>query len=125
MPKVKLAQKPTESNAPGWVKDHLEPLDSMKQERDLKRLELLLPGVSELFKELIDMLPNANTGSSEFPVAAGVVKVGESGKTLFISKTLNRVNQLKDSTAHAEMTALRMAEEVLDTKHLDESDRIQ
>lgn len=105
---------------PSWVREQIEGLESMAAERQLAELELRLPGVTEVFGELIASLPDPHEGNLEFPVSAYVVRRGESGRVEVISRAQNRTNSHNDSMAHAEMEAMREAEEKLGTKHLDD-----
>ena len=107
--------------APGWVRDHYEASDWMTNTWNTEQLAHLLPGVTSRFTELLDMLPEdpVSMMNSEFPIAAGIVGQGIDGRVKFVSRSLNMVNARQDSTAHAEMVALQLAQEKIGKKHLD------
>lgn len=66
------------------------------------------------------MLPDPNDRSNtEFPVAAAVVKKGEQGRLVVVATATNACNEKVDSTAHAELEAIRKAGKIADNKNLD------
>lgn len=105
--------------APGWARDYLEGLDFLAKERHMAELEAKLPGLTRVFKSLIQKLPEPNRkGNPEFPVAACVVGKDANGNLEVVSSSLQRVNELNDSIEHAEMLALHEAQKVTGSKHL-------
>lgn len=85
----------------------------------LEKLGLEPSAVGFIFGQLIELLPDPNANATEFPFAAGVFFKKLNGMLKVISTSTNRVNELNDSTAHAELLALREAEEITGSKHLD------
>ena len=109
--------------APGWVRDVMTGHESMAKEKERRELETRLPGITDIFEHLINGLPRAGTrqgvNPGEFPVSASVVRKTEDGKRIeLVSIVRNRTNRLHDSTAHAEIEALREAESKIGAKHL-------
>jgi tRNA(Arg) A34 adenosine deaminase TadA len=102
---------------PSWVREYEEGLESMAKDKEIATLREKLPGIDQIFEDLIAELPPQGKGS-EFPVAAYVVKKGESGRTVVVARSQNLVNTKADSTSHAEMEALRLAQEIEGSKHL-------
>lgn len=111
---------PVLDSQPQWVAEHVEGLNFLEQERQRKELEAQLPGITRVFKDLIGQLPSPNLSDvTEFPVAACVVKKGDNGLVEVVSTAANATNRRSDSTAHAELEAIKAAEDVTGTKHLE------
>ncbi len=106
---------------PQWVSEHLEGLDSLAKEREIAELESQLPGLQKAFRDLISQGQPPYSGSSEFPVAAKIVRVGANGKLETLSSSRNRVNLNSDSTAHADFEVIRDALSAADEKHLPDA----
>lgn len=104
---------------PQWAAEYLEGLEWEARRRELATLEQKLPGVQRIFKQLISGLPSPNRSAHEFPVSAVVVRKGADNKLEVVSTTQNQVNAKGDSTAHAEIEALKEAEVKTGDKHLD------
>lgn len=106
---------------PQWFEEHLEGLEFLEKERVERNLEKQLPGIKRIFEHLIALLPDPNNvygNTTEFPVAASVIRKGANGKVEVVSTATNQVNTQKDSSAHAEVVALREAEQITGEKHL-------
>jgi tRNA(Arg) A34 adenosine deaminase TadA len=104
---------------PQWASEYFEGLDLIAEERRMTELESLLPGLGSAFATLIDKLPHTDSGAlTEFPVAAGVVKLDGSGRVQTVATALNQTNLRQNSTEHAEMISIKGAHTVLGNKHL-------
>ena len=124
-----LTSRATEAQARDLLRvladEHLEGLRIESQDRAERKaraeLEQRLPGLSQEFEHLIRRLtdPNSSTVISlEFPVVASIVILGPDGKLIEVASSTNQVNATGDSTAHAEIIALREAQAKSGDKHL-------
>lgn len=99
--------------------DYLEGLELLEQQREHAELEHRFPGINLVFDRLIRLLPEAQSiNTTEFPVAASVIKAVEGEEVEVIATAVNSTNRLNNSNAHAERHAL---DEAMDKvgKHLD------
>ncbi len=121
-PEVSSLKNPKSNlrNVLSWQKTAMEwyedPTDSIEA-----KLEKLIPGIAKGFDSLLNLLPDKNNHyNTEFPVVAGVFRMGESGIIEPVIVAENEVNKNTDSTAHAEMLAIQGACSTLEDKHLSE-----
>lgn len=103
--------------APGWVSDYTRGLDWPAADQRFRELEAAVPGIRSVMELLIEMLPDPHYGNNEFPVAAAVVSI-QDARAKVISHATNATNRDGSSFSHAEMLALRAAEDTIHSKHL-------
>ncbi len=92
----------------------------LERKRRIEAFEAQYPGIREEFEKLISLLPDPdNPNKEEFPFAASIVTMQE-GRLKVLASATNEVNKKRDSTGHAEMVAMKLAQQEIGDKHLRE-----